>query len=143
MSEQNKALVRRFVEAVQNAHDLGPLEELFSPQYVDHSGMLSPELSVGLEGVKQFFTGMFAAFPDAHVLVHDQVAEGDKVVTRKTFNGTHKGDFMGIPATNKRVEFGIIDIMRVSNGRIAEHWAVADLMSMMQQIGVIPSPGQS
>ena len=76
-------------------------------------------------------------------LVHDQVAEGDKVVTRKTFNGTHKGDFMGIPATNKRVEFGIIDIMRVSNGRIAEHWAVADLMSMMQQIGVIPSPGQS
>ena len=84
---------------------------------------------------------LLTAFPDMHAHIHDQVAEGDKVVTRKTFHATHKGEFFGIAPTDKEVRFDAIDIMRIDGGKIVEHWGEVDLLSLMQQLGAIPPPG--
>jgi predicted ester cyclase len=88
------------------------------------------------------FAMFFNAFPDLHVVIHDQVAEGDRVVTRKTFHGTHQGDLIGIPATGRSVAFDVIDILRVQNGKITDHWNVVDQLGLMHQIGAIPAPEQ-
>jgi steroid delta-isomerase-like uncharacterized protein len=133
--ERNKALVCRFVEEVQNRHNLAALDELFSPDLIDHSGLANP----GLEGTRAFFTMMFLAFPDMRFTIQQQMAEGDRVMTHKRFHGTHLGPFMGIPATGKEVAFDNIDIMAVRDGKIVEHWAVADMLSLMQQLGVVPA----
>ncbi len=96
-----------------------------------------------LDGTKQFFTMFFTAFPDIKATIHEQITEGDKVWSRKTFNGTHQGEFMGIPPTNKPVEINVIDIHRVVDGKIIEHWAVADMLGLMQQLGAIPPLGKA
>ena len=134
--EENKAIIRRFVEEVQSKHDIDLMDELFSPDFYDHG-----TTSHTLEEAKQFFAMLFSAFPDIGADIHDQIAEGDKVVTRKTFHGTHQGDFMGIPSTGKKVEFDVIDIFRITDGKITEHWYVGDMMALMQQLGVVPKPG--
>ncbi|UCD78686.1 MAG: ester cyclase [Desulfobacterales bacterium] len=139
-TEENKAVVRRFVEEVQNRHDINALEKLFSPDYVDHSHISN--LPPTLDGTKKFFSILFAAFPDIRVTIHDQVAEGDRVVTRKTFHGTHQEEFMGIPSTGKPIAVDVIDIFRVADGKILEHWAVADMLGLMQQLGVVSPPDQ-
>ncbi len=136
---ENKAVVRRFVEEVQSHHKLELVDQLFDPSYNDHAS--GPGIVPGIEGFKQFFGMMLQAFPDLHATIHDQIAEGDKVVTRKTFKGTHKGDYMGLPPSGKQVELGIIDIFRVVDGRIVEHWMQADFLGLMQQLGMIPPPG--
>ena len=141
MSEENKAIVRRFVEQVQNRHDVNAVDELVSPLFVDRSGMEGIEPT--REGTKQFLTVLFATFPDLHFTVEDMVAEGDKVVTRKTFHGTHQARFLGIPDTGNRVDVEVIDIMRIAGGQIVEHWAEADMLGLMQQLGAVPPPGQS
>jgi steroid delta-isomerase-like uncharacterized protein len=138
-AEKSKATVLRFVDKVQNQHEIGALDELFNPDFIDHSGISTEP---NLDGTKQFFTMFFTAFPDIQVTIHDQVAEGDKVWMRKTFKGTHQGEFMGIPPTGKHVEINVIDIHRVVDGKIIEHWAVADMLGLMQQLGAIPPPGK-
>ena len=135
--QENKALVGRFVEEVQNEHNLAALDELFGPDMIDHSGMSDPP---NLEGTRAFFTMMFAAFPDMHFTIRQQLAEGHKVMTFKTFHGTHLGPFMGMPATGNKVAFDNIDIVTVKEGRITEHWAVGDMLSLMQQLGAVPGP---
>jgi steroid delta-isomerase-like uncharacterized protein len=135
--EENKALVRRFVDEVQCRHNLAALDELCSPDFVDRSGMTNPPT---LEGSRQFFTTMFAAFPDMRFVIRQQIAEGDKVLTHKTFHGTHLGPFMGIPATGRAVTIDVMDIYTVTGGVIAEHWTVGDMLGMLQQLGVVPGP---
>jgi steroid delta-isomerase-like uncharacterized protein len=135
--EENKAIVRRFVEEVQNQHNLDMLDVLCSPDFVDRSGTSNPPT---LEGTRQFFTMMFAAFPDMHFTIRQQIAEGDKVLTHKTFHGTHQGPFMGIPASGNKVSVDVMDILTVVDGQITEHWTVGDMLGMMQQIGVAPGP---
>ena len=137
--EANKALVRRFVEEVQSQHKLTVVDEIMDPHMIDHAAEASQNSA---ETFKKFFSGFIAAFPDVKAVIHNQVAEGDKVVTHKTFHGTHKGEFMGIPPTGKKVAIEVIDIFRIAGGKFAEHWAVADMMSVMQQLGVIPPMGQ-
>jgi steroid delta-isomerase-like uncharacterized protein len=137
--EANKALVRRFVEEAQSQHKLSVVDEVMDPNMIDHYGQPSSLNSV--EAFKQFFGGFIAAFPDVKAVIHNQVAEGDKVVTHKTFHGTHQGEFMGIPPTGKKIAIELIDIFRITGGKLVEHWAVADMMSMMQQLGVIPPMG--
>ncbi len=95
------------------------------------------------EGVKQLFTALRTAFPDLHATIHDQIAEGNRVVTRKTFYGTHQGELLGIPATGKQVAFEVIDILQLAGGKITDHWNVVDQLGLMQQLGVIPPPGQA
>jgi steroid delta-isomerase-like uncharacterized protein len=135
---ENKAIVLRFIEMVQNQHNLAVIDELYSPDFVDHSG--NADLH-GIEGAKVFFGMMFAAFSDMHFTIRMQLAEGDQVMTFKTFHGTHQGAFMGIPPTGNQVTVDVIDILTVKDGKIAEHWAVNDMLGMMQQLGVSPAPG--
>jgi predicted ester cyclase len=138
--EDNKALVRRFVDEVQSAGNIDLIDEICSPEFVNHSA--PPGIPADCEGIK-IVTAMFRrAFPDSYFTVEDMVAEGDKVATRKTFHGTHEGEFMGIPPSGRSVSMGLMDIVRISEGRVVEHWSVGDTLGMMQQLGVIPS-GQS
>ncbi len=138
--EANKALVRRFIEEVQNQHKLTAVDEIMDPNMIDYAAQPSSLNSV--EAFKKFFSGILIALPDLKAVIHNQVAEGDKVVTHKTFHGTHKGEFMGIPPTGKKVALEVIDIFRIAGGKFTEHWAVVDMMSVMQQLGVLPSPSQ-
>ena len=135
-TEKNKAVLRRFADEVQSQHNLDVLDEVFSPDMVDHSGITNPP---NREGTRQLFTMMFAAFPDFTATVRDQIAEGDKVVTRKVFTGTHQADYMGIPPTGKEIAFEVIEIVRLVDGKVTDHWAVGDMLGMMQQLGVIPA----
>ncbi len=140
-AEDNKALVRRFVDEVQSGGNIDLIDEVCSPGFVNHSA--PPGIPADREGIK-ILTAMFrGAFPDSHFTIEDMVAEGDKVVTRKTFHGTHEGEFMGIPPSGRSVSMGLIDIVRISEGRVVEHWSEGDSLGMMQQLGVIPQPGQS
>ena len=135
MLEDNKALVRRFVEEFQAAGKAEVVDELVAADLTHHSGPAwAREATVGAERVKQLMAGLRAAFPDLHVVIHDQIAEDDKVVTRKTFYGTHRGEFRGISPTGKQVSIDIIDIVRVTNGQIAEHWNATDWMGLLQQL---------
>jgi len=136
MSEANKALIRRLVEEVQNRHNVAAIDEFIAPSFVNYDPL--PGLPGTLEGVKQLHRRLFAAFPDLKMTIHDQAAEGDKVWTRKTATGTHQGELFGIPATGKQVSWNIIDIMTIGDGKVTEHWVVADVMSLMQQLGAVP-----
>ncbi len=137
-TEQNKALVRRFVEEAQTLHQIEAVYAYLSPDFVEHSKL--PGFPAGRDGVAALFKVFFGAFPDFRAVIHDQVAERDLVVTRKTFHGTHQGAFMGIPPTGKPVQIKVIDIVRIVDGQIAEHWNVVDQLGLMQQLGVVPAP---
>jgi steroid delta-isomerase-like uncharacterized protein len=136
--ENNKALVRRFVDEVQSAGNIDAIDELCSPEFVNHSA--PPGLPADCEGIK-IVTAMFReAFPDSYFTVEDMIAQGSKVATRKTFHGTHEGEFMGLPPSGKTVTMGLIDIVRISDGRVVEHWSMGDELGMMQQLGIILQP---
>ncbi len=136
--QENKALVRRYVEEVQSQHNLAAIDELFSPAFINHDNEADPP---GTEGVKRFFAMLFTAFPDARFTIHLQLAEGDRVMTYKTLHGTHLGDFMGIPPTGKQVSLNGMDVFTVVDGKLAEHWSVSDFLGLTQQIGGFPAAG--
>jgi steroid delta-isomerase-like uncharacterized protein len=138
--EQAKALVRRFVEEIFNRGNMSVVEELFAPDFVEHE-----ELPAGLpndrEGVIQLTTMLRSAFPDFKATIDDIIAEGSKVVIRMTWRGTQDGEFMGMPPSGKSVSIGVIDIIRIADGKFVEHWGQIDSMGMMQQLGAIPALG--
>jgi steroid delta-isomerase-like uncharacterized protein len=136
MTEQNIALVKRFVVEYQTNHDESVLDELVAEEFVDRSPL--PGVPPTREGVRGLFAGFHAAFSPFAAQIHDQVADGDKVVTRKTFHGRHVGDFMGIPATGRQVSIDVIDIVRIADGRIVEHWNVVDQLGLLRQLGALP-----
>ena len=139
-TEENKAIVRRYIEEVINKRNLAAVVELYDTNYVGHlAGM---EDIRGPEGLKQAVATFFTAFPDLHCTVEDMVAEGDKVVCRFTGRGTHKGEFLGIAATDKQATLTGIVISRIEGGKIVEEWEVIDNLGVMQQLGAIPTPGQ-
>jgi steroid delta-isomerase-like uncharacterized protein len=142
MSEENKEKVRRFLEEAFNEGNLGVADEIFASDYILHDPAIPEEIS-GPEGVKGFVQMYRSAFPDTHITVEDQLAEGDEVVTRWTGRGTHQGELFGIPASGNRVEVSGITISRFEGGKIAEDWTNSDTLSMMQQIGAIPERGQA
>jgi predicted ester cyclase len=129
-------VVRRFVEEYQTAGDERAFDALLDPDVVDHSR--PPGIAAGAPGVRQQFDGLRAAFPDFRATILDQVAEGDKVVTRKAFHGTHLGSFQGIAPTGREVEIHVIDIVRVEGGRIVEHWNCVDRLGLLAQLGALP-----
>lgn len=139
MAEQNQALVGRFIDEIFNRGNLGAADELLAPDFIEHEE-LPPGVPRDREGVKMLSSMLRSAFPDLKASVEDIIAVGDKVVVRMTWSGTHRGEFMGVPATGKRVSIGVIDIIRVSGGKLVEHWGQMDSMGMMQQIGAIPAP---
>jgi steroid delta-isomerase-like uncharacterized protein len=141
MSEENKTIIRRLFEDFATKGDLSVADELIAEDMVDHNPP-GPNIAPGPEGLKQVFAARWTAFPDLRVTVEDQVAEGDKVVTRSTISGTHKGEFMGIPASGKSFSIGAVAIFRIEDGKIVERWGETDIIGMMQQLGVVPSPGE-
>ncbi|HEX6385062.1 MAG TPA: ester cyclase, partial [Anaerolineae bacterium] len=124
-----------------NEGNLGVADELIVADAVEHEEFPGLEGS-GPEVAKQFVAIIRSAFPDVRVQTQDMIAEGDKVVARVTLTGTHRGEFLGIPPTGKQVEVSTIDIIRVADGKMVEHWGVTDNLGMMQQLGVVPAPGQ-
>jgi len=138
-TEENKAVSRRVAEEIFNGGNLDLADELYASDYVLHDPSL-PEDLIGPEGIKQYAAINLGAFPDGRVTVEDQIAEGDKVVSRWTATGTHTGDLMGIPPTGNRVEISGVTINRFSGGKIAEDWYQGDDLGMMRQLGLIPSP---
>ncbi len=140
MSEENKAVLRRFFEEVWNEGNLDAIDEIFSPNFTAHTAQ--PGTPPDREGVKQFVIAYRSAFPDVQLRVEDQVAEGDKVVTRFSSHGTHQGELMGIPATGKEINITGIGFHRVEGGQIVDGWTEFDRMGMMQQLGVVPAPGE-
>ena len=141
MSEENKAVARRIVEEVWNKKNLDAIDELIAADYVDHT--LPPGVPPGRDGAKAFIGMYVNAFPDVKITIEDMIAKGDKVVTRWSATGTHTGELMGIPATGKQITVTGLDITRFSGGKSVEFWGQFDQMGMMQQLGVIPAPGES
>jgi len=142
MSAENKAIVRRFFEEVVNKGNMAVADELIAQDYLEHGSPAGQP--AGIEGFKQFIALVATAFPDLQVTIEDMISEENKVVVRLTVHGTHTGKLMGaIPPTGKRAMWTGIDIIRVVGGKIAERWSQRDLLGMMQQLGVIPAPGQS
>ncbi len=139
--EKSKALNRRYVEEVINQGNLDAIDELCDPGVVDYAAPRG--FSAGREGAKQFPTMTRSAFPDLRFTIEDMIAGGDKVVVRGVWSGTHEGAFMGIPATGRRVTVTQIDITRVADGRMVEHWGQFDALGLMQQLGVVPPPEQT
>ena len=115
------------------------VDQLFAADYSDHAS--GPGMVPGKEGFKQSYGTMVQSSPDMHATIHDRIAEGDKVVTRKTLKGTQTGEYMGVPPGGRQIELSVIDIFRIADGKIAEHWMQADILGMMQQLGMLPPPG--
>lgn len=133
LQEENKQIVVRFNKEFLEADDESVFDETVSPDLVNHSALGGAPGTA--EGARHFFQRVLRpAFPDLKVTVHDQIAEGPTVVTRKSYTGTHHGEFIGVPATGRRVEFTVIDIIRLEDGKYVEHWAVPDLFDLRRQL---------
>jgi predicted ester cyclase len=137
--EENKALVRRFYAEI-DAGNIDAMDELVAEGYMDHTPPPFPGLASGREGLKQSFEIFWKATPGRHE-IHDQIAEGDKVVTRLTGIGTHEGDLPGIPRTGNKLEMTATVIHRIENGQLAEKWSDKDVLGFLQQLEVLPRLG--
>jgi predicted ester cyclase len=132
-----KTVMRRFVDEYQTRADERAFDELMHPDVIDHSR--PPGIAPGAEGVRQQFDGFRAAFDGFRAEILDQIAEGDKVVTRKVFRGTHTGSFQDLRPTGAVVEIHVIDIARVRDGKIVEHWNCVDRLGLLSQLGALPA----
>lgn len=131
--EHNKAIVRGYMNEVVNKGNLAAFDGYFSPDVVMNN---SKDLKRQLAGIQS----LRSAFRDFQLVIEDQIAEGDKVVTRVTFQGTHRGEYRGVAPTGKQVRYSGIAIDRIVDGKVVEMWHVADTLSLLQQIGAMPSP---
>ena len=132
-TEENKALVRKVYDAI-NANDPDALDGLMAADMDSNTRFAHPD--GGLDGFKESFKTALASFPDYSITIDDQIAEGDKVVTRYTVRGTQEGEFMGVAPTNEPIELIGIDIDRIADGKVVEHWSEADVEDLMVQLGV-------
>jgi steroid delta-isomerase-like uncharacterized protein len=136
-SEAAKAVVRRNTEEVQGGGNFAVFDELFADDFFDHTPQ--PGRTPDKAGARELYKVLRAAFPDFDAEIHWQLADGDRVTTYKTYHGTHLGEFFGVAATGRKIQFETVDVMRVRDGQIAEHWGVANLFSLMQQLGAVPA----
>lgn len=138
--EQNKALIRRYIEAVDanDSDDWSALDEYIAEDFVAHNPPI-PGVTLDRDGMKLACATLRAATPGSHQITM-QVAEGDLVVSQILGRGVHKGNFLGIPATNKDVETTGIAIHRVRDGKIVEYWSVVNVAHILQQVGALPAP---
>ena len=135
-TEQNKSIVRRWVEEGWNKRNLALIDELYAPEFYQHE--TGPETVVNREALKPFVAGYLAAFPDLQFTIEDLIAEGDKVVWRFKATGNNTGPFMGGPVTGKSVAVTGTITFRLENSRMAEAWLNLDVLGLLQQVGVIP-----
>ena len=135
---EGTGLIKRFYEDVIGGGQINLVDELTTDDLIDHEEGL-PGQPTGREGVKFFISAMREAFPDIRVeTVEPTMVDGNLEAARVVLTGTHKGGLMGVAATNRTVEIESIDIIRIEDGKVAEHWGVTDTMSLMQQLGALP-----
>ena len=139
-TEENKSIVRRLLEEGINQRNTSVFDDLVGANYVNNT---FPAPARGPEAYKQTLGLFLAGFPDMHITVEGEVGEGDMVSTRGYFTGTHSGEFMGIPPTGKQINVRYIEMWRVQDGKLGENWVQMDQLGMMQQLGIIPEPGQA
>src|SRR5919197_3994827 len=134
-SEVNKALVKSFVEQVFNKHNVTAVDKYYAADLIQHN----PTIGQGRQGFKQFFMPFFSAFPDIHATIEHMIAENSIVLVFLNWTGTHKGEFQGMPATNKPISMRTADLFRIddTNSTIVEHWAVVDSLNLLEQTGMI------
>jgi predicted ester cyclase len=138
-TEENKALVRRYVEQVLNEGNLDAIDDFVSPNYKRYfSATAAP---AAIEGQRQRLSELRAAFPDIHLAIDDLIAEGDRIAFRATLRGTHGGTFQGLAPTGKPVTAFAFDVIRIENGKFLEHWGGPDLLTLLQQLGAVISAG--
>lgn len=134
--EENKAIVRRYVDEIQNEHNLDAIESIFSIDFIDHMDSFGG-LFQGLEGLKRGYSQLLNAFPDLQTTIHQLIAEDDKVVVHKTATGTHRQEYQGIPATGKKIKFTNFYIFRIKDNKISEYWGLFDEYGVKRQLGAI------
>jgi steroid delta-isomerase-like uncharacterized protein len=132
----SEALARAVFAEVFNGHDLDRIDDYFGADYA-HDAPIPP----GRDSFKAFMAAVVGAFPDFNGTLEDVIVGGDKVVCRSIWRGTHEAELMGIPATGRSVEYRVIEIFRVENGRFVEHWQQSDTLTMFQQLGLLPEVG--
>lgn len=137
-AEDNKTIVRRIFEDGENRGEVDAIAELTAPDFFDHDIHVETGIPGGPDDLREALIAIRNGFPDIHVTVEDILAEGDKVVVRNTWRGTHEGGFNGIPATGRKVEITGIVIWRITDGMISERWASIDTLGLLRQLGVIP-----
>ena len=139
---EGAALIQEFYDEMLTKGNLDAMDDYVTDDVVDHEeGM--PGQPEGKEGVRFFVNTMREAFSDLKASTDVSLETGDLACARCTITGKHTGEFMGVPATDKSIEFETIDIIRIQDGKCAEHWGVADMMALMQQIGAIPEPASA
>lgn len=133
MIEANKKVIRQYIEA-WNRGELDALVPFWAPNLIHHTRLGSHNY----QETRRIVGAIMHSFPDMCFEIEDMVAEGDKVVTRLTWRGTHSGEYVGAPPTGRQIRCALIGIARLEDGRIAEHWGVTDELHMMQQMGLLP-----
>jgi predicted ester cyclase len=136
-AEENRSLVRRYVEEVLNDGKLELLDDLVLPKYKRYLLPTASPLTAAAQ--KQRLAGFHAAFPDLHLTIEDLIADGDLVAVRMTLHGTHQGNFQGLAPTNKHVSVFAVDVVRIQDGRFREHWGGPDMLPLLQQLGATVS----
>jgi predicted ester cyclase len=140
-TEESKALIRRLFEEGINQNKPGVFDELIAPDFVIYDP--PPGIPPDREGFRQLIETFRNSFPDLHLTFEAEFADGDYVIHRGYGTGTHTGEFQGIPPTGKQIKVNFIHIWRVANGKAVENWVQMDMLGLMQQLGVIPAPGQT
>jgi steroid delta-isomerase-like uncharacterized protein len=135
--EAKKVIVRRNTEEVQGGGNYKLFDELFADDFLDHAPQ--PGRTPDKKGALELYKALRESFPDFHAEIHWQRVDDDVVTTYKTYHGTHRGTFFGIAPTGRKIHFETVDAMRVRDGKITEHWGVANLFSLMQQLGALPA----
>ena len=139
-TEENKAIFQQLIQ-LQEHGDLNTVDQVIAPNWVNHDGSVPP--LQGPEGFKRLTMGFRSAFSDIRLEIEDMVAEGDKVAARWRFHGTNSGSFWGMPPTGKAVNVTATGIFRVVDGKVIDNWVNLDFLGLLQQLGVVPAPGQT
>ena len=134
--EKNTRIIQQYFNEVWNKGKLELLDQLIAPGYVNHSSSM-PDTPPGPEGLKPIVIAMRKAFPDLHYEINDLVVTADRVIARVVMQGTHQGDFFGLPPTNKKISVSQINIEYIDDGKISEHWRLTDELSLMKQLGFV------
>lgn len=139
--ETNKQVVKRIWDELVNHSRFDRVDELVGPDFLDHTPL--PGQPSDIEGLKQRLQVLHAAFPDFHSNIDDLLAEGDKVVARITSTGSHQRSFLGVPPTGRRWTIMEIHILRITGGKLSEHWGMPDFFGMLVQLGLVSAPWQT
>ena len=143
-AEANKAKLRRIYQECFNQGNMATADELVAPDCRDTSPGIPPGVpTTGPDTLKSIVSQLRSAFPDLQVTIDEMIAEGDMVVARTTWTGTHRGNFQGIPPTGQKVTWGSIDIVHVRGGQFVSHFGLQDGVGLLQQVGAISTPGQA